>query len=235
VDPFFIGLLDRGVAESRTHVEQMAMSPEALIRHAFPASNLDLTAVAATPFIARLRLVGTALGREYGADLGRANACWISDTIRGWQAMAVADQASSVDEAVAALLPFARDHHFAVREWAWLAVRPWVVDDAVSAIRALESAASSRNAFERRFALEATRPRSVWGRHVQRLKAEPELGLPLLAAARCDSDRYVRSSVANWLNDAARSRPDFVRALVQRWDDCCPSTNDILKRGARNL
>jgi 3-methyladenine DNA glycosylase AlkC len=234
VDPAFLMALETGTVQSRTHVEQMSMSMSRLMSRTFPLA--DLAGVDGLPFISRLREAGSRVGQAYREDLHSADSCWISDTVRGWLAMSVAaDNQRQISVLVARLRPFARDHHFAVREWAWLALRPRVVDDPIGALEALLPLASSQHPFERRFALEATRPRSVWGKHIELFKVEPERGAELLEATRCDPDAYVRTAVANWLNDVARSRPDFVRSRVDQWAACCPSTDAVLRRATRSL
>ena len=87
----------------------------------------------------------------------------------------------------------------------------------------------------RRFAVEATRPRGVWTEHIAELKDNPKLGLPILKPLRSDPERYVQDSVSNWLNDAAKSKPDWVRNLVDGWADGCEdqSTLRICRHGAK--
>jgi 3-methyladenine DNA glycosylase AlkC len=238
VDHGYLQLLNAGVVQSRTHVEQMAMSSGVLLRRAFPDLEFDPVAYDAVPFIARLRLTGALLRARFGDELDRSDMCWISDTVRGWIAMSIAsDRRRTLTAVITGLLPYARDEHFAVREWAWLAARPLVCEEPRKAIQILESVVRSDDPRERRFAIEVTRPRSVWGSHIPELKATPEQAANLLAVVRCDPSAYVRTAAGNWFNDVAKSRPDWVTAVTGAWlDDCrCPATRAIVRRGRRSL
>jgi 3-methyladenine DNA glycosylase AlkC len=223
--------LEVGCVESRTHVEQMCMSMSKLAARAFPDVKLGYQ-VDDIPFIARFRFIGHRLNESLGDSLIRSDICWVSDTVRGWIAMAVAaDRGRPLRDVLIELQPFARDHHFAVREWAWLAARPAVVESPREAVAVLRPYFSSADAYDRRFAVELTRPRSVWGRHIDEFKRHPELVEDTLALLMCDPHRYVRRSVANWLRDASRSRPDWTQKVAQAWrDECaCSATTDIVR------
>lgn len=89
----------------------------------------------------------------------------------------------------------------------------------------------------RRCAVEGTRPRGVWTAHLEALKQDPEPGLALLEPVRSDPSRYVQNAAANWLNDASKSRPDWVQAVAARWAEESPTkeTAYIVNRGLRTL
>jgi 3-methyladenine DNA glycosylase AlkC len=69
------------------------------------------------------------------------------------------------------------------------------------------------------------------------LKHEPQRALPLLEPLRADRSKYVRDSVANWLNDAAKTQPAWVRDVAARWEkeSPFPETASLLSRALRSL
>jgi 3-methyladenine DNA glycosylase AlkC len=69
------------------------------------------------------------------------------------------------------------------------------------------------------------------------LKQNPAIALPVLEALKCDLSRYVQNSVANWLDDTAKTCPLFVKELFTRWETESKSkeTIYIVKRAVRNL
>ncbi len=79
---------------------------------------------------------------------------------------------------------------------------PWVRDD---------------SPFVRRAAVEATRPRGVWVRHLRWAVEEPALLLPLLRPLRRETHRYPANAVANCLNDLSRTRPQLTREVLRGW------------------
>ncbi|WP_146344789.1 hypothetical protein [Falsiphaeobacter marinintestinus] len=68
----------------------------------------------------------------------------------------------------------------------------------------------------RRLVSEGTRPRLPWG---QGIALDPLVPLALLDRLHADPTRYVTRSIANHLNDIAKSAPDTVIDRLQGWTD----------------
>ena len=118
-----------------------------------------------------------------------------------------------------------------------MALRPVLDAQLPAAIQLLAQWTSHEDENVRRFTTEATRPRGVWCAHIQALKEQPELALPILEPLKSDAAVYVQNSVGNWLNDASKTRPDFVSALCANWLTSSPTaaTKKIVKRARRTL
>ena len=161
-----------------------------------------------------------------------------SDTVRCWAAyMDAADPSLSFAGRLKRVKPFAEDDNAGVREIAWISVRDMAAEPLVEEIERLHTWARSQKPRVRRFAIEITRPRGVWCRHIARLKTHPEVALPLLSICREDPEKYVQDSVANWLNDASKTRADFVLETCRRWqaESDSPATARITHRALRTL
>jgi 3-methyladenine DNA glycosylase AlkC len=161
-----------------------------------------------------------------------------SDVVREWSAFLVgAASGLTFAKRLAWLKTHADDSNAGTREIAWLALRPLVIEDPVESVRRLVPWTGSRNERLRRFASELTRPRGVWCSHIPLLKAEPEIGMPILDPLASDESRYVGNSVANWLNDASKSQPDWVRRVTRQWQlrSPTPETERIVRRALRTI
>jgi len=169
--------------------------------------------------------------------IAHALATHASDVARNWAAQWIAFSSLPLARKLDSAWRFAADPHFGVREMAWMAVRDEVVGDVDTAVRLLQPWSVHPDANIRRFASEATRPRGVWCAQSDTLKREPWRGLPLLEPLRSDTSRYVQNSVANWLNDAAKTQPDWVREVCGRWSRgrVTPATQYIVRRAQRSI
>jgi len=190
--------------------------------------------------VARMRAFGSAIASSSNLDGShfRRLAEHRSDLVRQWACYAVNDPFlnMAIGDRLERTLPFATDTNMSVREAAWMAFRPHLEASFNDALRRLEVVAAHANPNCRRFAVEVTRPRSVWGGHLRRLKVEPQLAEPLLENVRNDASRYVQLAAGNWINDAAKTRPDWALRLCERWmQNPDPATHKIVVRGLRTL
>ena len=240
IPPDVLRGLNDGTLASATLAEGLAVDFAALLGRVAPDLPADLRATVrpADGIVARMRAAGTVLHAHYGLNGLPRFAGHASDTVRGWAAYLIAAAPGlTLAGRLRHIRPLADDPHFGVREWAWLALRDAIAEDIPTAVQLLAKWAGDASANVRRFASESTRPRGVWCAHLAALKADPALGLPLLEPLRSDPSKYVRDSVANWLNDAGKSRPDWVRDLCGRWraDSPTPETAYITTRALRSL
>ena len=245
-------LLDAGTIESVNLIEWLLVDHELLagvvlpdlgLGSALPQLAARLDALPKRSALRDSQVVADVLAdavpsAEAHARLVQLLAAHPSDSVRGWGATLVGIGAELPLAAKLELIrPFATDAHFGVRELAWMAVRPAVAAELDAALRLLEPWVHASDANARRFASELTRPRGVWCSHLQRLKAEPEAALALLEPLRADPSKYVRDSVANWLNDASKTRPAGVVSVCARWctESDTPETRSIATRALRTV
>ena len=236
-----LAALNGGRTEAATLAEVLAVDAAKLFRSVFPAATKDLVAevdaIGRLGISARMAAVGRLLAnRADPAAIDRLRR-HRSDTVRGWTCFVIAAQDMPLPERLAAIRPFADDPHFGVREWSWLAVRPAIADRLDEAFGLLVDWTTDPSDRIRRFASEATRPRGVWCRHIASLKSNPEPGRALLDPLMADASVYVQDSVGNWLNDAAKTRPGWVRRFIAEWLDRSPvdETGRIARRALRSI
>ncbi|MEM8875564.1 MAG: DNA alkylation repair protein [Planctomycetota bacterium] len=225
-------------APTRELVEQLAMDEAELARQVM--GNVPRLAEALdaddSGTVDRIRLAADVLIAELGATEARKQcASSSSDVMRGWGAFVVGRQPTGgFATRLRQMAKFADDPHFGVREFAWLALRPHIAEDVGRAIQAFIPWTRHRSANRRRFAVEATRPRGVWCKHLAPLRTDPTPGLPLLQPLHDDPSKYVRDSVANWLNDAAKDHPQWVREVVADWGQTDASAYTV-RRALRTI
>lgn len=223
-------------APSVNHMEQIALDMGALLSWWDPRLAVHADRLRVDSFLGRMRNGGQVLFDAYGTRADALAHASASDTVRGWGAFSLVLRTQELQERLSLVHPFAADDHFAVREWAWLAVRDLILAGPVEAVRMLTlSALSTTDPRLVRFAVEATRPRSVWGSHVPLLKAEPALAEELLFHAVAVESRYVQLSVGNWVNDVARTRPDWVDGITARWEALELGGPVVWRRARRSL
>jgi len=212
-----------------------------LLRQCVPQADKALLsamqAVQTEGIVRRMQVAGELLAAKLGEAGFAQLAAHPSDTVRGWACYLLAALPNlDLAQRLERIKPLADDPHYAPREWAWLALRPQMAAELERSIALLAPWVLAPPANLRRFASESLRPRGVWCSHIKALKDNPELALPLLEPLRADSSSYVQDSVANWLNDASKTRPDWVRGVCARWQQSPhPATMRICKRALRSL
>jgi 3-methyladenine DNA glycosylase AlkC len=249
-----LDLLNQGRIETVNLTEWLTVDHSMLIKHVLPALGMDehvkplLTALDKLKEKKTLKMIQT-IGKELLKILEKQNkaeatqyfsklAKHPSDSVRCWMDYVIGlDDKLSIREKLQRIKPFAADPHFGVREIAWMAVRESIIQHLLEAIEILKEWAEEPDANLRRFAVESTRPRGVWCKHIQQLKENPQLALSILEPLKSDSAKYVQDSVANWLNDASKSNPEWVRALCDRWlqSSNTQETKRIVTRALRTI
>ncbi|MBX9653285.1 DNA alkylation repair protein [bacterium] len=234
--------LNEGLIETATLAEGLAIDFATLLRSSHPKLKSQIIdqieSASSDGIVKRMALVGSLLFEQYGPKGIIRCQSHTSDTVRGWACYMVAAHTDwKTEDRLLAIRPLADDDHFGVREWAWIAVRPQLASDLDRSIEHLAEWAHLPSERLRRFASESLRPRGVWCSHIPELKENPGLALPILDPLRADPSKYVQDSVANWLNDAGKSKPDWVKATCNRWmkGSSDPATQRICHRALRNL
>lgn len=242
VTPERIALLNGGTAEAATLTECLVVDFAALMRTSLPGIGQDaiigMEQMAGEGISRRMVRASQLIHDHMGATVIEELSRHASDTVRGWACFIVGTtEGRTLCQRLSLIRPLADDHHFGVREWAWMAVRPHIANELDDAIEQLAGWTGQGSERLRRFASEATRPRGVWCTHISALRQKPELALPILEPLRADPSAYVQDSVGNWLNDAGKDRKDWVRDLTSRWleESGGPATSRICKRGLRSI
>ena len=160
-----------------------------------------------------------------------------SDIVRCWSCWAESLFQDDVETLLGTMKPYAADAHFGLREVVIFASKERLIEDLDSAISILSEWAVDSDENVRRYAVEALRPIGVWTKKIPAFQEKPELALPVLEPLRSDVSKYVRDAVGNWLNDASKSQPEWVKMLCNQWEKASKTkeTAYIIKRGLRTL
>ncbi|WP_165020952.1 DNA alkylation repair protein [Dysgonomonas sp. ZJ279] len=246
LSPDIINLLNRGLIASVNLTEWLAVDHGVLVKNVLPHKYQEscLSALANLKQKTAMQstlAVGKALheqtcGRD--SQLLSTLAGHVSDSVRCWATYLVGlNDSLNISEKLNAIKPFAADSHFGVREISWMAMRYSLDSNLEQAIAILLLWVQDENANVRRFATEAIRPRGVWCKHIDRLKEEPRLALPILDVLKSDPSKYVQDSVGNWLNDASKTQPDWVVELCEQWgqQSNTKETTYIIKKALRSI
>lgn len=116
------------------------------------------------------------------------------------------------------------------------AVRPFLTARPEEGMAVMREWARDENLHVRRLASEGSRPRLPWGIRLQEFDREPGPVLELLELLKDDASEYVRRSVANSLNDIAKSHPDRVAEVAKGWlRGASKQRTRLVRHGCRTL
>ncbi|PEA77320.1 DNA alkylation repair protein [Bacillus wiedmannii] len=246
-------LLQQGKIESVNLTEWLAINHIELLKNVLPSIGLknslecivvELEKQNVETGMKVIRITGTLLdeiilkeneGNKEDVLLKLSN--HISDSVRCWAAFMNKKSNNTLKDTLTYIRPFATDHHFGVREIAWMSIREDLSQNIEESVELLVEWAKSEDENIRRFSVESIRPRGVWSKHIEILKQEPEKALPILNLLKSDPSKYVQDSVGNWLNDASKTKPDWVMNLCEEWakDTDIKSTSRIIKKAKRTI
>ncbi len=161
----------------------------------------------------------------------------VSDVPRCWATYWAGIKEPEITQKIETLKPYCADTHFGVREVAIFAAKESIIDNLDPAIDILSKWIKNPDENIRRYAVEVTRPIGVWTKKIDALKENPEKGISILEPLKSDPSKYVRDSVGNWLNDASKTRPDWVLDISKKWekDSQTKETQYILKKALRTI
>ena len=243
VDAGTLARLNAGEMESLTLAEILSVDFAALCRVVSPSASKLLPGSLAggaggLGITRRMEMVADALIECHGRDAVGMCIGHRSDSVRGWGAYVIGRlDGLTLSKRLAMIRPLADDPNSGVREWAWIGLRPRIAAELDRSIALLTPWTREKSANLRRYASEITRPRGVWCAHLDVLKRDPAPGLAILSPLRADPTKYVQDSVANWLNDASKSDPAWVRRVCAAWKRESPTreTERIRRRAMRSM
>ncbi|WP_144611817.1 DNA alkylation repair protein [Bacillus cereus] len=246
-------LLQQGKVESVNLTEWLAINHIELLKNVLPSIGLKASLECIVAELEKqnvetgmkvIRITGTLLDeiilKEYEGnkeDILLKLSDHISDSVRCWAAFMNKKSNNTLKDTLTYIRSFAADHHFGVREIAWMSIREDLSQNIEESVELLVEWAKSEDENIRRFSVESIRPRGVWSKHIEILKQEPEKALPILNLLKSDPSKYVQDSVGNWLNDASKTKPDWVMNLCEEWakDTDIKSTSRIIKKAKRTI
>ncbi len=231
-----VNQLNKGEKEATNLMEFLAVDLTLLLANTIPEFNFPKLPKP-LGITKKFKLVAISLHTQFGFKIFDTLSIHKSDSIRALACYILGEQKLSFPEKLNLIKPLADDPNSGVREWAWMVLRADFTQEVTKSIKLLSRWTEESSDNIRRFASELSRPRGVWCSHIKELRKEPWLGLDIIEPLRSDKAKYVQLSVGNWLNDAGKDHPDWVKDLCRDWSNqsTTPHTEKICKRAMRNL
>ena len=231
-----VNQLNKGEKEATNLMEFLAVDLTLLLANTIPEFNFPKLPKP-LGITKKFKLVAISLHTQFGFKIFDTLSIHKSDSIRALACYILGEQKLSFPEKLNLIKPLADDLNSGVREWAWMVLRADFTQELGKSIKLLSRWTEESSDNIRRFASELSRPRGVWCSHIKELRKEPWLGLDIIEPLRSDKAKYVQLSVGNWLNDAGKDHPDWVKDLCRDWSNqsTTPYTEKICKRAMRNL
>ena len=247
-----LNLLNKGKIPTVNLTEWLAVDQTELIKNVFPEIGLKSSIEPIKKVIEQqkkpstmssIKLIGLCLYEHCSNSNSLAPTIGLlsnhkSDTVRCYATYLIALNTNlTISEKLEQSRKLIADKHFGVREIVWMALRPEIENNLKESIGILSEWTNDQDENIRRFTTESIRPRGVWCKHIETLKENPEQALPILEPLKSDNSKYVQDSVGNWLNDASKSKPEFVINLCEKWTKDSPTkeTEKIIKRARRTI
>ncbi|WP_394748865.1 DNA alkylation repair protein [Spongiimicrobium salis] len=247
LNPEVIAYLNDGKIETKNLMEWLAIDQLVLLKVVLKQTNkMDWYTSFEEAVNAQKKPTSNSTSKVIGQTFAQlSNAIFVkkhlsnnhSDMVRCWGCWAESLFHDSIDGLLETVKPHAADRHFMNREVVIFASKERLIDDLDTALRILSGWTLDNDENVRRYVAETLRPVGVWTKKIAIFQENPEKALPCLEPLKSDASKYVRDSVANWLNDASKSRPEWVKAICSRWEkeSTTKETLYIIKRGLRTI
>ncbi len=130
----------------------------------------------------------------------------------------------------------ANDEATGPRENAQGAIRKLLIWQGIDFLNEVVKLKEDPNENVRRAFVEATRPRGVWVEHISFLKDEPVYLYPHLQKLLNDKSEYVKTAIANSINDISKDHKDIAIEWCKEWRNMYGDKIQwIIKQGLRWL
>ncbi len=247
IDPEVVTYLNKGLIETRNLMEWLATDQLALLKHVLTELGKDawysdfeiaVNAQKKPTANSNTKVIGETFGvLTSNVNLYGSLNTHTSDLVRCWSCWAESIHHDNTEDLLNVMKPYAADTHFGVREVVIFASKERLAQDLETSISILSTWTGLSDENLRRFAVEALRPIGVWTKKISAFQENPEQGISILEPLKSDPSKYVRDSVGNWLNDASKSQPEWVKSLCERWEkeSTTKATSYIIKKGLRTI